>query len=232
MTDHLPGAVKRMLQEQRINAPHQRQGLLALAPGRVIERGAPGARPGSSTGPSRQKIPLHRQLADLRVQLADLALMVPPPALTPVREHLAQTSNRLRRCCMNTRCGWGGVARTSRDPPQEPRYGDEVEGSSQIYDEVSRGELGGLQSGPRSTRRCDGVAVLGSDRCLDAPPERPAGWAAAVLGSRHRDRPDPAAPLPSPAAPSRRVPARSVRDDAPQPRRPRSIRRSPGAVSI
>ena len=24
------------------------------------------------------------------------------------------------RCCMNTRCGWGGVARTSRDPPQEP----------------------------------------------------------------------------------------------------------------
>ena len=37
-----------------------------------------------------------------------------------------------RRCCMNTRCGWGGVARTSRDPPQEPHYGDEVEGSSQV----------------------------------------------------------------------------------------------------
>ena len=36
------------------------------------------------------------------------------------------------RCCMNTRCGWGGVARTSRDPPQEPHYGDEVEGSSQV----------------------------------------------------------------------------------------------------
>ena len=29
---------------------------------------------------------------------------------------------------MNTRYGWGGVARTSLDPPQEPRYGDEVEG--------------------------------------------------------------------------------------------------------
>ena len=28
--------------------------------------------------------------------------------------------------------GWGGVARTSRDPPQEPHYGDEVEGSSQV----------------------------------------------------------------------------------------------------
>ena len=37
-----------------------------------------------------------------------------------------------RRCCMNTRCGWGGVARTSRDPPQEPHYGDEVEGSSHV----------------------------------------------------------------------------------------------------
>ena len=37
-----------------------------------------------------------------------------------------------RRCCMNTRCGWGGVARTSLDPPQEPHYGDAVEGSSQV----------------------------------------------------------------------------------------------------
>ena len=36
------------------------------------------------------------------------------------------------RCCMNTRYGWGGVARTSLDPPQEPHYGDEVEGSSQV----------------------------------------------------------------------------------------------------
>ena len=38
----------------------------------------------------------------------------------------------VRRCCMNTRCGWGGGARTSRDPPQQPHYGDEVEGSSQV----------------------------------------------------------------------------------------------------
>ena len=81
-------------------------------------------------------------------------------------------------------------------------------------------------------RRCDGVVILGSDRCLDAPPERPAGWAAALLGSRHRDRPDPAAPLPSPATPGRRVPARPVRDDAPRPRRPRLYDALPGAVSI
>ena len=37
-----------------------------------------------------------------------------------------------QRCCMNTHCRWGGVARTSRDPPQEPHYGDEVEGPSHV----------------------------------------------------------------------------------------------------
>ena len=36
------------------------------------------------------------------------------------------------RCCMNTRCEWGGVARTSRDPPQEPHYRDAVEGPSHV----------------------------------------------------------------------------------------------------
>ena len=74
---------------------------------------------------------------------------------------------------------------------------------------------------PWSTRPCDGVVVLGRDHGLDAPPERPAGSAAAVLGSRHRDRPDPATPRPSPAAPGRRVPARPVREEAPRPLRPR-----------
>ena len=42
------------------------------------------------------------------------------------------------------------------------------------------------------------MVVRGGDRCLDARPERSAGWAAALLGSRHRDRPDSAAALPSP----------------------------------
>ena len=36
------------------------------------------------------------------------------------------------RCCMNTLWGWGGLARTSRDPPQEPHYRDEVEGPSHV----------------------------------------------------------------------------------------------------
>ena len=31
---------------------------------------------------------------------------------------------------MNTLWGWGGLARTSRDIPQEPHYRDEVEGPS------------------------------------------------------------------------------------------------------
>ena len=46
-------------------------------------------------------------------------------------DHL-EAGGPLGRCCMNTRYGWGGVARTSLDPPQEPHYGDEVEGSSQV----------------------------------------------------------------------------------------------------
>ena len=37
MTDHLTGAVERILQAQLIDAPHQRQGLRALALGRVSE---------------------------------------------------------------------------------------------------------------------------------------------------------------------------------------------------
>ena len=130
------------------------------------------------------------------------------------------------RCCKKTLRGWGGVACTSRDPPQEPHDRDEVEGPSHVHDEISRGELAGLQPGPRSPRRCDGVGVLGSDHCLGGPPKRPAGWAAAVLGSRHRDRSDPAIPLPSPAAPGRRVPARPVRDDAPRPLHTTLSRRS------
>ena len=36
------------------------------------------------------------------------------------------------RCCMNTLRGWGGVACTSLDPPQEPHYRDEVEGPSHV----------------------------------------------------------------------------------------------------
>ena len=38
----------------------------------------------------------------------------------------------LRRCCMKTLRGWGGVARTSLDAPQEPHYRDAVEGSSHV----------------------------------------------------------------------------------------------------
>ena len=50
----------------------------------------------------------------------------------PMKPGRAGTMTHDWRCCMNTRCGWGGVARPSRDPPQEPHYGDAVEGSSQV----------------------------------------------------------------------------------------------------
>ena len=48
------------------------------------------------------------------------------------------------RCCMNTLWGWESLARTSRDPPQEPHYRDAVEGPSHVQDEVPRCELAGL----------------------------------------------------------------------------------------
>ena len=52
----------------------------------------------------------------------------------PQREaHLALVREYAdRRCCMKTLRGWGGVARTSRDPPQEPHYRDAVEGPSHV----------------------------------------------------------------------------------------------------
>ena len=37
---------------------------------------------------------------------------------------------------MKTLCWWGGVARTFRDPPQEPHYRDAVEGSSHVQDHM------------------------------------------------------------------------------------------------
>ena len=37
----------------------------------------------------------------------------------------------VRRCCMKT-LRWGGLARISHDPPQDPHYRDEVEGPSHI----------------------------------------------------------------------------------------------------
>ena len=36
-----------------------------------------------------------------------------------------------RRCCMKT-LRWGGLARISRDPPQDPHYRDAVEGPSHV----------------------------------------------------------------------------------------------------
>ena len=58
-----------------------------------------GARPGSSTGPSGQKIPSNRQFADLGVKLTYLAFMISPTAAHTVREHLAKPFDRLALPC-------------------------------------------------------------------------------------------------------------------------------------
>ena len=110
------------------------------------------------------------------------------------------------RCCMNTHAGgaaWPALLGTlRRSHTAEMKSGPSPRSIG----------LGGLQPSPRSTRRCDVVVVLIG---LDAPPERPAGWAAAVLGSRHRDRP----PCDSSTISRCAKPKDSctVRDDAPQP---------------
>ena len=61
-----------------------------------------------------------------------------------MRLDLSAPDYTTRRCCMNTLWGWKSLARTSRDPPQEPHYRDAVEGPSHVQDEVPRCELAGL----------------------------------------------------------------------------------------
>ena len=48
------------------------------------------------------------------------------------RTRAVQARNQPRRCCMKTLRGCGGLARISRDPPQEPHYRDAVEGPSHV----------------------------------------------------------------------------------------------------
>ena len=65
MTDHLTGAVERILQEQLINAPHQRQGLRALALGRVIERGASDRQQTALTAQAQRPVSAHHHRSPL-----------------------------------------------------------------------------------------------------------------------------------------------------------------------
>ena len=51
------------------------------------------------------------------------------------------------RCCMNTRCGWGGVARTSRDTPQEPARYAEAAVRTDIGDGTQTAVVGELEPG-------------------------------------------------------------------------------------
>ena len=85
----------------------------------------------------------------------------------------------------------------------------------------------GLQSGPCSTRRCDGVVVLGSDRRLDTRPERPAGRAAAVRLEFVVRPPLGAEPSPGSGKPNGHC---SVRHEPPSGRRRRSMACGPSTT--
>ena len=57
-----------------------------------------------------------RLLKQRRRETGEVAPRVQRQGRRGMLEPHLHTLADLRRCCMNTRCGWGGVARTSRDP--------------------------------------------------------------------------------------------------------------------
>ena len=72
-----------------------------------------------------------RLQAALAEQFFDIAERERVPKV-PAHGAQNQLGLGLWRCCMNTLWGWGGLARISRDPPQEPHYRDAVEGPSHV----------------------------------------------------------------------------------------------------
>ena len=81
----------------------------------------------------------------------------------------------------------------------------EVEGSSEVQDEVSLGELAGVRARARAARRCDAMDFCRREGRVATFAVRSTGWAEAVLGSRDHDRADAPARLPVALAPSRRA---------------------------
>jgi len=57
-------------------------------------RSSPCVPPGSSLEPSGQKIPFHRQLADLGVKVANLGLMIQAGAIRTAQKHRSKTIRR------------------------------------------------------------------------------------------------------------------------------------------
>ena len=109
---------------------------------------------------------------------------------------------------MKTLCRWGGLARASGTLRKSHTTGMR----SKVHPTYkTKYRVANWPAYNRALVRRGDVTVWLSSEAI----------AAALLGSRHRDRPDPATPLLSSGAPGRRVPARPVRDDAPRPLRPR-----------
>ena len=91
---------------------------------------------------------------------------------------------------MNPLRGWDSLAGFSRNSHTWAHYRDEVEGPSQVQGAVPRSELARVQSGPRSTRRCDSVVGSGGIHLvLDSTGLSIVGegeWAAVKQGGRGR----------------------------------------------
>ena len=66
MPNHLTGAVERILQEQLVDAAHQRQRLLALALRLVVERGAPERQQAALSAQAQRRVVAHNHRAALR----------------------------------------------------------------------------------------------------------------------------------------------------------------------
>ena len=94
---------------------------------RIAEAGSVAGR-GCSTSPQDMPDALHflvltvagwanrppeDQSADLREEQQGLWASCPEARSGPARAHVRPRRPSPWRCCMNTRCGWGGVARTS-----------------------------------------------------------------------------------------------------------------------
>ena len=92
VADHLTGTVERILQKQRIDAPHQRQSLRALALGRVIERGAPDRQQTALTAQAQRRVIAHHHCSPLRPAHR-------PDPLDAVRKYIAKTIDRLALPC-------------------------------------------------------------------------------------------------------------------------------------
>ena len=95
----------------------------------------------------------------------------------------------------------------------------EVEGASEVQNEISRRELAGVRARPRAPRRRDTLALRRRDGRVETGTVWSTGRAEEVLGPLERDRVDTATRVPVAVAPNRGLLAVGPGLDAHRPRR-------------